>query len=111
MTSACSRLPCRIDLKNQLQRVDQQIVVQRLFKKSQCARSKRLFANASVVRRGNEDNGNIRSLATEVLLHLETVQARHMHVENHAVPAYGWPRSEQIEEFQTRSECIGSDAP
>ena len=90
-----------------MQSLDQQLGTEWLTQESRCPVCQRSFANVHFIVRGNEDDGEPVAASFKLFLHIETVEARHLHVEDDALEPFSRHGFDMVNELLARSESGG----
>ncbi len=87
-----------------MQSLYQQLGIEWLRQEGKCPGRKRSFANIHFIVRGDKDDGEAVAESFEPFLHIKSVEARHLHVEDDAFEPFRRHGFDMVNELLARSE-------
>jgi len=86
--------------QRRVERADDQRVVARLSQKCQRASRQRPLLCNLIVMCSDENDGDVPANAPKMRLHLDAIQAGHLHIQNDAIGLERWKRLDLFDEFR-----------
>ena len=90
-----------------MQNLYQQLGIEWLRQEGQCPGRKRSFANVHFIVRGDKDDGEAVA-AFKPFLHIKTVEARHLHVEDDALEPFKRQGFDMVNELLAEAKVVAS---